>query len=295
MGLPLRTVVSLSRSFGTGRCLNVPGASISPRGRGVPRAWDCNGGAQQQWVMDGTQLRVYADMCLDAVGGGTASGTQIQVWPCNGDAQQQWTWGADGTIRSIPGGRCLDVVGGDLANGTRLQLWDCSGANWRRSGSRPLRRMEVPPIVEFGKRQMYDVIAGDTSPGARVQMFDCLGDAEQQSIQGRPAAVFRQRVPDAVGGGTANGTPVQVWPCNGDAQQQWTWGADGTIRSISSGRCLDVVGGSNANGASLQLFDCLGAAWAEFARPPQSAKWERPVPLTAGRPPRPVDIALRPV
>jgi hypothetical protein len=109
--------------------------------------YDCNGAAQQQWIVDGSQLRVYANECLDVVGGGTEDGTPIQVWPCNGNSQQQWTWGPDGTIRSIPSGRCLDVVGGDNANGAPLQLWDCNGAPWQRF-VRPFRPPTNAQVAE---------------------------------------------------------------------------------------------------------------------------------------------------
>ena len=71
---------------------------------------------------------------------------------------------------------------------------------------------------------------------------------------------------DATGGGTSEGTPVQIWYCTGAPQQQWSWGADGTIRSLPSGLCLDPVGQGTANGTALQLWECSGASSENWSR-----------------------------
>jgi hypothetical protein len=117
------------QGLASGRCLDVTGASISPGAR--PQLYDCLRDPQQQWLLDGTQLRVYADKCLDVTGDGKLNGTPVQIWYCNGGEQQQWTWRIDGTIRSRASGRCLDAIGGGSTNGTKLQIWDCSGATWQ--------------------------------------------------------------------------------------------------------------------------------------------------------------------
>ena len=60
--------------------------------------------------------------CMDATGGGTADGTQIQLWDCNGTGTQQWRWREQSRLVNPQSGRCLDVTGG----GTRLQLRGCN-------------------------------------------------------------------------------------------------------------------------------------------------------------------------
>jgi cell wall-associated NlpC family hydrolase len=112
----------------SGRCVDVPNADTAPGTQ--LQIWDCNGGAQQQWIYQAGQLKVYGSptMCLDATAQQLGeNGTRVQIWPCNGGANQQWIGNADGTIRSAASGRCLDANGASTANGTPLQLWDCNG------------------------------------------------------------------------------------------------------------------------------------------------------------------------
>jgi hypothetical protein len=56
--------------------------------------WGCHGGVNQQWNLNsnGTISGVQSGLCLDAIGGGTANGTQITMWPCNAaGSNQRWT------------------------------------------------------------------------------------------------------------------------------------------------------------------------------------------------------------
>ncbi|HEY3504500.1 MAG TPA: ricin-type beta-trefoil lectin domain protein [Actinocatenispora sp.] len=55
---------------------------------------------------------------------------------------------------------------------------------------------------------------------------------------------------------SANRTPVQIYRCNGTNAQQWTYGTDGTLRSLD--KCLDVTDGNTVNGAKVQVYDCNG-------------------------------------
>jgi hypothetical protein len=119
---------------GSGRCLDVPGASTA-NGPQL-QLWDCHGANNQRWTPTATkQLTVYGTKCLDASGRGTANGTAVITWDCNGQPNQQWNLNADGTITSVLSGLCLDAVGGGSANGARIQLWSCTAgaANQRWS------------------------------------------------------------------------------------------------------------------------------------------------------------------
>ncbi|HEY6887200.1 MAG TPA: RICIN domain-containing protein [Solirubrobacter sp.] len=130
------------RGKDSGRCLDVNGVAISPGTR--IQLWDCHGGANQQWVYNGSSLRVYGDKCLDALGAGTENGTPVQIWYCADVPQQQWDWRDDGTIRSRLSGRCLDATGFGTENGTPLQLFDCHGGS-NQSFPRPLAAVPANP------------------------------------------------------------------------------------------------------------------------------------------------------
>ncbi|MEU6505662.1 non-reducing end alpha-L-arabinofuranosidase family hydrolase [Streptomyces sp. NPDC046942] len=115
------------RGVGSGRCLDVPGASQTDGT--LLQIWDCTGGTNQQWTLtDSNQLTVYGNKCLDVPGHATTAGTKVEIWSCNGGTNQQWRVNSDGTVVAVESGLCLDVSGGATANGTAVQLWNCTGA-----------------------------------------------------------------------------------------------------------------------------------------------------------------------
>ncbi|WP_307832750.1 PHB depolymerase family esterase [Planomonospora sp. ID91781] len=126
---------SAIRNTGSGRCLDVSGAS---QANGAPvQIYDCHGQANQQWTSTAAgELRVYGGKCLDVNNHGTADGSSVIIWDCNGQNNQQWRFNTDGSITAVGAGKCLDVPSNTTANGTRLQIWSCNGAanqRWTRS------------------------------------------------------------------------------------------------------------------------------------------------------------------
>lgn len=258
-------------SVASGRCLDVEGAGVAS-GAGL-QIFDCLDNPQQHWRWSNGMLQVYGNhnKCLDADAANGGNGTRVQIWDCTNSANQMWRALPDGSLKSVAFGKCLDVAGSGTANGAELQLWECSGADWQR-----WRGIPAPngggAIKSAYSGRCADVEASSISPGGRLQIWDCSGASQQQMIfEGGQIRVFGDKCLDATGGGTDNGTPIQIWYCNGNAQQQWTWGADGTIRSVPSGRCLDVQGSGSENGSKLQLWDCSGAEWQRWLGRPQSA------------------------
>jgi alpha-galactosidase len=132
-GTPLAATTSRWRGAGSGRCLDVDGASTA-NGAGVLLG-DCQTAARQLWTSwSGGEIRVYGDKCLDAERSGTANGTRVLIWTCNGQANQRWTAASDGSVRNQNANLCLDAEGAATGNGTRLLLWTCNGqANQRWS------------------------------------------------------------------------------------------------------------------------------------------------------------------
>ncbi|MEW9556344.1 RICIN domain-containing protein [Nonomuraea sp. NPDC050783] len=123
------------KGVGSGRCLNVAGASQSNGAQ--TQIWDCSGQPNQQWTSTSAgELRVYGGKCLDVSGGGTADGTSVIIWDCNGRNNQKWRLNSDGTVTTVGANKCLDVAGFGTANGTKVQIWSCHGGTnqkWTRS------------------------------------------------------------------------------------------------------------------------------------------------------------------
>ncbi|MEH0542526.1 endo-1,4-beta-xylanase [Streptomyces sp. B21-105] len=117
------------KGVGSGRCLDVPGASTADGTQ--LQLWDCHSGTNQQWAYTAAgELRVYGNKCLDA--GGTGNGTKVQIYSCWGGDNQKWRIDSDGTIVGVQSGLCVDTVAGGTANGTLIQLSSCSsGGNQR--------------------------------------------------------------------------------------------------------------------------------------------------------------------
>jgi hypothetical protein len=115
------------RGTGSGRCLDVPGASQTD-GTNL-QIWDCWSGTNQQWTLtDNNQLTVYGNKCLDVPGHATTPGTRPVIWSCNGGTNQQWRVNADGTVVAVESGLCLAVTGSATANGSAVEIATCNGA-----------------------------------------------------------------------------------------------------------------------------------------------------------------------
>ncbi|MEU0673462.1 non-reducing end alpha-L-arabinofuranosidase family hydrolase [Streptomyces sp. NPDC006172] len=119
---------SALKGVGSGRCLDVPGASQTD-GTNL-QIWDCWGGTNQQWTLtDSNQLTVYGTKCLDVPGHATTSGTRPVIWSCNGGTNQQWRVNADGTVVGVESGLCLSVTGAGTANATTVEIATCNGGS----------------------------------------------------------------------------------------------------------------------------------------------------------------------
>ena len=93
-----------------------------------------------------------------------------------------------------------------------------------------------------------DVSGGATADGTRVNSSSCNGSARQAWSWGPGQTTLRAfgKCLDVVSSGTGNGSKVEIRTCDGRASQNWAGGANGSIRNVSSGRCLDVTGASTA-------------------------------------------------
>ncbi|WP_241563903.1 ricin-type beta-trefoil lectin domain protein [Nonomuraea polychroma] len=129
------TPSSQTKNAGSGRCLDVAGASQANGAQA--QIWDCHGLANQQWTPTASgELRVYGGKCLDVSGRATADGSSVIIWDCSGQSNQQWRFNSDGSITAVGANKCLDVPGNTPATGTRLRIWSSNGGanqRWTRT------------------------------------------------------------------------------------------------------------------------------------------------------------------
>jgi hypothetical protein len=95
----------------------------------------CSNSGAQQWIAeaDGT-VRIHGK-CLNVRGGGTSSGTPLNLWACNRAAAQQWRLVPDDPgidLVNPHSGLCLTDPGNSTAYGIRLRIVTCTGAPGQR-------------------------------------------------------------------------------------------------------------------------------------------------------------------
>ncbi|MFD7733675.1 ricin-type beta-trefoil lectin domain protein [Kitasatospora phosalacinea] len=75
----------------SGLCLDV--AYNATANGSVLQLWDCNGGANQQWIpqADGTLYNPVSGRCVDLPWGNRVFGTAMALWDCNGGVNQVWS------------------------------------------------------------------------------------------------------------------------------------------------------------------------------------------------------------
>lgn len=112
------------RGVGSGRCVDVPGFSTT-NGTQLD-LWDCNGGGNQSWNVEGTELRIYGTKCMTIGGTGSTAGDPVIISDCTGATSQQWTVNANQSITSAGNpALCLNAAG--TGNGTPVNVATCNG------------------------------------------------------------------------------------------------------------------------------------------------------------------------
>ena len=198
----------------------------------------CNGtastGGQVGQVSDGLSVGAvynfgtlaHPGACLDANGGGTANGTQIQEWWCNGSGAQafalQNAGGGAYTLVNTHANKCVDVAARGTANGTKIQLYDCNRTPAQSFFLQPAANGFVT-LVNTNSGKCLDVAGDNPADGTVVQLYDCNGTNAQLW---NPAVISggggggstRRRLAARRGGGgsgmavhVTNGCPVDVW------------------------------------------------------------------------------------
>jgi hypothetical protein len=113
----------------SGLCLSVSGGGSTADGADIIQ-WTCNGGPEQQWKWNGSQLvNDKSGKCLSVAGGGsTADGADVIQWTCNGGPEQQWKYHPHTGEWTNGNGKCLSVSGGGSTTaGAQIVQWSSTG------------------------------------------------------------------------------------------------------------------------------------------------------------------------
>lgn len=114
-------------SNGSGRCIDIKGASSSPPNGAALQIWDCHQAAWQKWSFTGGAIRSVGK-CM-TLAGSSSDGTAVQASSCNGGSSQAFHLTSAGDIVHTGTSECLDVKDKGTGNGTTLQVWKCSGTS----------------------------------------------------------------------------------------------------------------------------------------------------------------------
>jgi Ricin-type beta-trefoil lectin domain/Domain of unknown function (DUF5122) beta-propeller len=182
---------SVTNAGAPGLCLDDPNSSTASNVNLDIAA--CNGGASQAWPLPAAQappagsptgpvfsplLKNSNEMCMDDSGGGTVSGTKVDIYVCNGSASQAWTVGPDGTIQVH--GLCLSTTGGGTASGTSVDLETCNGSNsqvWTPGSSFSL--VNKATVNGSSKLCLTDPGSSKTN-GTQLTISACNGGSNEQ-------------------------------------------------------------------------------------------------------------------
>jgi hypothetical protein len=120
--------------------------------------------------------------CMDALGSGTADGTQIQEYWCNGSGAQSFSVKDAGNgayyIVNTNANKCIDVQARGTANGTKIQLYDCNQTPAQTFWIEPQANGFVT-LVNTNANKCLDVQGDNPANGTVVQLYDCNGTNAQ--------------------------------------------------------------------------------------------------------------------
>ncbi|MFI7020808.1 ricin-type beta-trefoil lectin domain protein [Streptomyces sp. NPDC050164] len=142
-----------------GHCLDVAGGKEA---NGTPvQIYTCNGGAAQQWTLEGSEDDLYfrnvgSLKCLDVAGNKSANGTKIQIYDCYKSKGQSWEGDVRATspLKSVSTGKCLDLSA--FTKSTDARLWDCKDTSAQKflikpTGHKGTDSPLYPDKAEFDK------------------------------------------------------------------------------------------------------------------------------------------------
>lgn len=107
--------------------------------------------------------------------------------------------------------------------------------------------------ITAGQHVGQYLFGSDDGQGPKAEAVQGVG-----AVAGNYVSASASRCIDVRGGTAVDGTAVQLYDCNGTNGQIWTYGANGSVRSL--GRCLDAVNNGATVGTPVQIYTCNGTA-----------------------------------
>ena len=243
------------RSFQNNKCLD-DSSTRATDGANV-HLWDCHGGQNQRWHMDGNGLihsAVNYRMCVTLPGGGTWNGNSLKMAPCTGGADQRFTF--DGDFIRLASNPSRAIATYNSNNGSDIVIWDVlDKANHKWHGVKWVELVS-------GMGTCLDLDNQRTGNGSNIQSYGCNHSPAQVWGLDRNGAIHSavnfNKCIDLYAFRTGNGSNIVIWDCNGKANQKWDWVGRSLRARIASGSALDISGASSSNGANIHLWGYHG-------------------------------------
>jgi hypothetical protein len=172
-----------------GNCLDVAGGKEA---NGTPvQIYTCNGGAAQQWTLEGSENDLYlrnvgSQKCLDVAGNASANGTKIQISDCYKSKGQSWKGDVRATapLKSVSTGKCLDLSA--FTKSTDARLWDCKDASSQKflikpSGHQGTDSLSYPDTAQFNKAKK-GVAAAQAKAASELALLKARLAAAQKAV-----------------------------------------------------------------------------------------------------------------
>jgi hypothetical protein len=226
---------------------------------GAPPSENARSGGQAVTAGDLYNLGTLAHpgSCMDARGGGTTDGTQIQEYACNGSGAQSYeledAGGGAFFIVNTQANKCVDVQGAGTADGTKIQLYDCNETGAQTFVTQDAGNGLVY-FVNTNSNKCLDVEGDNPNDGTVVQLYDC----NQTNAQTwNPTAI-------GAGGGSSSGGSSSSSggssSCNPNA-----WVYMGTNANACAGNLGEPCGWTTDNEG--QGYTCQTASWGPDCEP----------------------------
>jgi len=119
-------------------------------------------------------ININSGKALDAAGGNTANGTNVQIWTNNNTNAQKWKVikNSDGTYKliNVNSGKALDVNNANTVNGTNVQIWTDNG-----TGAQKWKIIKnndgTYKLINLNSNKALDVYSANSANGTNVDIW----------------------------------------------------------------------------------------------------------------------------